>query len=147
MSPKTAVSSRLLLLIASFLCACAGAKAGPQVEINGHRFDVEIAADPASQARGLMFREHLAPGNGMLFVFPDTAPRAFWMKNTKIPLDMLFFDSARKLVSVQRQASPCRMDPCQLYPSEGPARYVLELNGGASDALDLKPGDEMQIKR
>lgn len=146
MSSKTPLGALGFLLTLSILsAACAEGTATPQVEINGHRFDVEIAADPVAQAHGLMFREHLAPGHGMLFVFPDSQPRAFWMKNTKIPLDMLFFDAERKLVSVQRQVPPCRIDPCQTYPSEGPARYVLELNGGASDTLNLKPGDELRI--
>jgi uncharacterized membrane protein (UPF0127 family) len=121
------------------------AAATPQVEIKGHRFDVEIAAEPRAWARGLMFREHLLPGHGMLFVFPDSEPRAFWMKNTKIPLDMLFFDANRKLVSVQREVPPCEADPCPTYPSGGPARYVLEVNGGASDFLEPEPGDELQI--
>lgn len=148
MSPKVASPTLFMLfMLAVCSCACARVAAGPQVEVNGNRFDVEIAADPESQARGLMFREHLAPGNGMLFVFPDSEPRAFWMKNTKIPLDMLFFDGNRKLVNVQRQVPPCHIDPCQTYPSDGPARYVLEVNGGASKKLGLKPGDELKIDR
>ena len=144
--PKSA-----LIACAALFCAllppwaCAQGAANPQVEINGHRFDVEIAADPAARARGLMYREHLMPGHGMLFVFPDSEPRAFWMKNTKISLDMLFFDAERKLVSVQREVPPCEADPCPTYPSDGPARFVLELNGGASDSLELESGDELRI--
>jgi uncharacterized membrane protein (UPF0127 family) len=83
----------------------------------------------------------------MLFVFDDDAPRAFWMKNTKISLDMLFFNAERKLVSVQHRVPPCVADPCPAYSSGAPARYVLELNGGQAEKLGLTPGDEMLIHR
>ncbi|MGA9343035.1 MAG: DUF192 domain-containing protein [Rhodanobacteraceae bacterium] len=117
------------------------------VEIDGHRLTAELAESDSARERGLMYREHMAPDHGMLFVFPDSAMRVFWMKNTKIALDMLFFDDQRKLISVQRRVPPCRSDPCPLYPSAGPARYVLELNGGQAEKLDVKPGDQLHIQR
>ena len=69
------------------------------------------------------------------------------MKNTKIPLDMLFFDADRKLLSVQHDVQPCTADPCPPYSSGAPARYVLELNAGQSKKLGVAPGDEMTIHR
>jgi uncharacterized membrane protein (UPF0127 family) len=125
--------------------ACAGE--GASVELAGHRYTVEIAADDASRTRGLMDRTEMAPDHGMLFVFEDDAPRAFWMKNTKIPLDMLFFDGDRKLVSIQHRVPPCVSDPCPGYSSGAPARYVLELNGGESEKLGLTSGDPIEIHR
>jgi uncharacterized membrane protein (UPF0127 family) len=131
--------------LATALPACAAG--GPSVEIKGQRFSIEIAEDEAARNQGLMNRTELAADHGMLFVFQDDAPRAFWMKNTKIPLDMLFFDAERRLVSVQHDVQPCLADPCPGYSSGAPARYVLELNGGQARELGLRSGDELQIHR
>jgi uncharacterized membrane protein (UPF0127 family) len=136
----------LALLI--WLQACAAPPAAsPDVEIQGKRITIEIADTDALREHGLMERTHMEDDHGMLFVFDDDAPRAFWMKNTKIPLDMLFFNADRKLVSVQHRVPPCIADPCPAYSSGAPARYVLELNGGQAQKLGLSPGDEMQIHR
>lgn len=79
--------------------------------------------------------------HGMLFVFPEAQPLTFWMKDTLIPLDMLFFDDAHRLVAIQANAPPCKADPCQVYPSVVPARYVLELNAGTAAKLGVRKGD------
>lgn len=134
-----------VLLAGAALQACAAS--GPYVELNGHRYTIEIAADNASREHGLMDRTEMAADHGMLFVFDDDQPRAFWMKNTKIPLDMLFFDGDNKLVSIQHNVPPCVADPCAAYSSGAPARYVLELNGGESEKLGLTSGDPIAIHR
>ena len=85
--------------------------------------------------------------HGILFVFDDDALRVFWMKNTKIPLDMLFLDADGKLISVQANVPPCVADPCPGYSSGAPARYVLELNAGESEKLGLSSGDPIEIHR
>ncbi|MCE5231748.1 MAG: DUF192 domain-containing protein [Mizugakiibacter sp.] len=135
-----------LLLLMSI--AAGASAAGPQrnyVALRGHRIAVEVANDDASRAQGLMFRDRIATDRGMLFVFADDAPREFWMKNTRIPLDMLFFDADGKLVAVQRDAQPCRQDPCAIYPSNAPARYVLELAGGSAARMGVTVGDTLSI--
>ncbi|GAP67330.1 hypothetical protein MBSD_n2651 [Mizugakiibacter sediminis] len=139
---KRALPLLFLLPAAAALAVKAG---DGYVTLRGHRITVEVAADDASRARGLMFRDRLAADHGMLFVFVDDAPREFWMKNTRIPLDMLFFDAAGKLVALQRDAQPCRQDPCAIYPSNAPARYVLELAGGSAARLGVAPGDVLSI--
>jgi uncharacterized membrane protein (UPF0127 family) len=150
--PGTAMTrSRCALLstacaLTATLSACS-AHAGPSVELKGHRFDVEIAADNDARARGLMFRDEMAADHGMLFLFDDEQPRVFWMKNTHIPLDILYFDHEYKLVSVQQRVPPCRSDPCAQYPSSGPAKYVLELNSGTADKLGVKAGDTLSVTR
>jgi uncharacterized membrane protein (UPF0127 family) len=136
-----------IAMLTASLAACAATPATPSVELNGQRFSIEIADNDAAREHGLMDRTEMAADHGMLFVFQDDAPRAFWMKNTKIPLDMLFFDADRRLVSVQHDVPPCTADPCPAYSSGAPARYVLELNGGQARKLGLAPGDEMQIHR
>ena len=115
--------------------------AGPSVTLDGRVFTVEVATTPSEQAHGLMQRTSMAAGHGMLFMFPDSQPRTFWMKNTLIPLDMLFFDADGRLVAIQANAQPCKADPCQLYPSDAPARYVLEVNAGTAAKLGARTGD------
>lgn len=138
-----------LFFVAVLACpagaASPAAAAGPVVTLDGHLFAVEIAITPAEQEHGLMDRTSMAADHGMLFVFPDSQPRTFWMKNTLIPLDMLFFDANRHLVAIQAEAQPCKADPCQLYPSNTPARYVLELNAGTAAKLGAREGDVITI--
>lgn len=123
------------------------AQAQPQVTLKGKRFLVELATDEVSRERGLMFREHMEANRGMLFIFERELPQAFWMKNTKIPLDMLFFDHDKKLVAMHDNVPPCKADPCPGYPSGAPAMYVLELNGGTAAKLGVKPGDVFELHR
>ena len=140
-------TQRTLAAAAVLLSGAAAAASGAYVEIKGHRYTIEVAADDAARAHGLMDRTHMDADHGMLFVFNDDMPRAFWMKNTKIPLDMLFFDGDKKLVSIQHNVPPCVADPCAAYSSGAPARYVLELNAGESEKLGLTSGDPIEIHR
>lgn len=111
------------------------------VELKGKRFAVEVADDGQERARGLMFREEMAADHGMLFIHDRQMPLAYWMKNTRIPLDILYFDDARRLVSQQRDVPPCSLgDNCPPYPSDAPARYVLELNAGQAEQMGLEDG-------
>jgi len=115
------------------------------VVLNGERFTVEIAETPDKQALGLMFRENLPDDHGMLFPFPVAAKRSFWMKNTRIPLDIFYFDENLALVSVSENTPPCRAQYCPSYPSSGPAKYVLELNAGKAAELGVQAGDVLQL--
>ncbi|MEL1266081.1 DUF192 domain-containing protein [Pseudoxanthomonas putridarboris] len=134
-----------LLALALLLSGCANA-GNPWVEIGGERFSVEIADDDAERARGLMFRDRLADGTGMLFIHDREEPQAYWMKNTRIPLDILYFDDDRKLVSQRRDTPPCSGgNACPSYPSGRPARYVLELNAGEAARLELQDGAELRF--
>jgi uncharacterized membrane protein (UPF0127 family) len=145
--------SWLSIPIVAATLACAACAAAPPAPVapagtptavlNGHRFSVEIADTPAQREHGLMDRTSMPGDHGMLFVFPDAEPRTFWMKNTLIPLDILYFDNARRLVSVQEDVPPCRADPCPVYPSIAPARYVLELNAGVAAKLGVRRGDSI----
>jgi uncharacterized membrane protein (UPF0127 family) len=129
------------------LCGCATASGDGDawVELKGKRFVVEIADDEAEREQGLMFRDEMAADHGMVFVHDAEEQQYYWMKNTKIPLDILYFDRARKLVSVAH-APPCSDgDRCPPFPSEGPALYVLELNAGTAESLGVKPGDELRF--
>ena len=130
----------LLPLLACAMSGCAGASQ-PWVEIAGQRYAVELADDDAERALGLMFRDAMADDRGMLFIHDRQEPQAYWMKNTRIALDILYFDNDRKLVSQQRGVPPCSLgDACPSYPSNAPARYVLELNAGQAEKLKLQDG-------
>ena len=102
----------------------------------------EIARTEDEHARGLMWRERLGDGEGMLFVFREEDDHAFWMKNTLIPLDMVFVDSGRRVVGVVANATPGSLEP----RSGGRSRYVLEVPGGWAAARGVGAGDRMTIE-
>ena len=133
-----------LLSLLAPLSGCASSEL-PWVELNGRRFQVEVARDDAARARGLMFRDSLPTDHGMLFVFERPEPQAFWMRNTRIPLDILYFDAQRRLVSIAAGVPPCTTPQCPSYPSEGPAQYTLELNAGMARKLGTERGDELLL--
>ena len=144
MKPLARLTAVCFALTITGACAT-GASTGPWVELKGHRFSVEIADDDAERARGLMFRDEMAADHGMIFVHDAEEPQAYWMKNTRIPLDILYFDNNRLLVSQQRDIPPCSAgNACPSYPSSAPARYVLELNAGEAARLGLEDGAVLQ---
>lgn len=106
--------------------------AGPRV------FHVELADDPRETQLGLMFRRSMADSEGMLFDFGDEERRSFWMRNTYIPLDMLFIRADGTIESIAERTTPLSD---KSVPSKGAVRYVLEINGGLSDELGIEPGD------
>jgi uncharacterized protein len=141
---RTSAIAIAFIAAASITTACASGDSGTWVELKGKRFDVEVADDDDERRRGLMFRDAMPADSGMLFVHEREEPQAYWMKNTRIPLDILYFDGKRKLVSVQRRVPPCSAgDRCPPYPSEGTVLYVLELNAGMAEKLRVAPGDEV----
>lgn len=103
--------------------------------------DIEIANDDYQIQTGLMYRNMLQGNHGMLFIFPDEAMRSFYMKNTRIPLDIIYFDADSTLVSIQKNAVPFNETS---LPSEAPAKFVLEVNAGLSDEWQLGVGDKIQ---
>ena len=105
-------------------------------------FTVEIAETKDERSRGLMFREALDPHAGMLFIFPDQDLRIFWMKNTKIPLDLIFMDDNKRIVHIHHNATP--MSEANIS-SRVPARYVLEVNAGMANKCGLARGDKVKI--
>jgi len=134
---------RLLLCVLMLIACTACASGEPSVELGGRTFSVEIADTREKQALGLMFRDVMPADHGMLFIFPGESLRSFWMKNTRIPLDIMYFDSDLKLVSISADTPPCRVSRCPSYPSRAPAKYVLELNAGTAMELGVVPGDRL----
>ena len=104
------------------------------------KLDIEIADTDFDIQTGLMYRNSMEKNQGMLFVFDDVKKRYFYMKNTKIPLDLVFIDNNKKIVSFQKNAKP--FDESSL-PSNAPAKYVLEINAGLVEAWELMVGDHI----
>ncbi|HEX7829445.1 MAG TPA: DUF192 domain-containing protein [Thermoanaerobaculia bacterium] len=117
---------------------------GPRITMpDGAVYAVEVVADPEERSQGLMYRDHLRPNAGMLFAFPDDDVYAFWMKNTLIPLDMLWIDVNKNVVHVKHDVPPCKIDDCPSYSPGVSARYVLELAAGEAKKHNLKAGDKL----
>ena len=108
------------------------------------KIDAEIADKDEERMNGLMFRENLSENKGMLFVFDNEETRTFWMKNTLIPLDMIFIGKNLEIVDI-KYAVPCKEEPCTLYTSEKPAKYVLEVNANFTAKNKIKIGDKLSI--
>lgn len=106
-------------------------------------FQVEVANTPRTREKGLMFRDSLPENGGMLFVYDGTQPAAMWMKNTRIPLDILFIDEEKRIINIHEEAIPYSETP--LF-SRRAARYALELSGGAVEKNGIKAGDLVQFE-
>lgn len=117
------------------------AYAAPTVTLGGRPFQLEVASTDALREHGLMDRDALAADAGMAFVFADEQPRRFWMKNTRIPLDIVYLDAGGRVVSV-RQMAPFDLTG---VPSGGPAKYAIELNAGTAARVGLKAGDAVAL--
>src|SRR5215471_19831952 len=133
---------RKSLVLAWFvvLLQVSACQAQPQVTIatEGGRqltFQVEVADTPAKRELGLQYRRDLAVDRGMIFLFPTESEHSFWMKNTPIPLDMIFINSERRIVGIVEQATPFSLDSRSVT---GTSQYVLEINGGLSQRYGLK---------
>jgi uncharacterized membrane protein (UPF0127 family) len=142
---------RLVLLAIALLCGPAVASAQAPVSFGRgeldiettrgrHHFAIELATTSDQQVRGLMYRRTLAANAGMLFLYDDDHEIQMWMKNTLIPLDMIFIRADGTVLSVAERAVPQSL---ATIPSKGPARAVLEVNGGTAARLGIKPGDRV----
>ena len=147
-----------LLVAAVLLAACSApqqtaptpppaAVSGPRVVLpDGGIIHVELATDDATRAQGLMYRDHMAEDRGMLFLFPESGDYPFWMKNTLIPLDMIWIDDQRRIVHVASDVPPCKADPCPNYPPNATAKYVLELAAGVAAKHHLANGQTLRFE-
>jgi hypothetical protein len=138
---KACVLGLLTFLPATLHARCVDSAVAIRGDWGQARFSVEVADSPAEQARGLMFVEQMPIMSGMLFVYPSPRSASFWMRNTLIPLDMLFFDETGTLTRVHAMAQPLDETP---IPGGDAVQFVLEINGGLADRLGIAPGDVMQ---
>lgn len=140
--------SRLLFLLTVLITLNAVAcEAQPKVTISTKAgrevaFQVEIADTPAKRSMGLQYRKELGSDRGMIFLFPAESPQAFWMKNTPIPLDMIFIDRERRIVGIVEQTVPFSLDTRSVAV---PSQFVLEINGGLAKRLGIQAGDRVRF--
>jgi hypothetical protein len=113
--------------------------------IGNELIELEVARTPEQQAMGLMFRESLADSRGMLFPFSEPKPTRFWMKNTKIALDMIFIRDG-EVRAIATEVPPCTSDPCPTYGTQELIDHVLELRAGRATELGIEVGDIIQIE-
>jgi len=115
------------------------------LSINNHVFNVELAVSEIEHHQGLMRRKLLAANNGMLFIYSEPQLLSFWMKETLIPLDLIFFNSDGELLEKIENIPPCQAMPCKIYANKQAAQYVLELSAGSASKFSLKTGDKFTI--
>jgi uncharacterized membrane protein (UPF0127 family) len=149
------VTSRraLLLLLAALPASFFASSAGAQLQhfatseltivsaTGPHRFTVEVAETSAQMEQGLMFRRSMPPDAGMLFDYKAPTVATMWMRNTFIPLDMLFVDAQGRIVNIRERAVPQSLD---VIAAAAPVRAVIELNGGTAARLGIAPGDRVE---
>ena len=145
------------LLAALALAAPAGAQplATRRVFLSSVAYELEVASDPASRERGLMGRDAIDPRGGMLFIFPDDAPRVFWMRDCKVDIDIVFLDLSGRVVAAHRmRAEPLRqpqegeeqyLSRLRRYASNAPARFAIELRAGSLSQLGLSLGSLVDV--
>ncbi len=155
----------LLLLALALFSACLAGDARPVPARTGPRacwtldecIRLEVVSTTEARQRGLMFRDTLSPGHGMLFVFPSGNASSIWMKNMRFSIDILWLDGTGKIVGAKENAPPCAQEPCEVYsaPSASPSvtapagafpRFVLEVPAGFLKAQGLAVGSRLKLE-
>jgi uncharacterized membrane protein (UPF0127 family) len=139
------MQTRALVLALAFVLSCSREPVAIVHTARGPvRISLEVVADDASRTRGLMYRRELADGHGMLFVFDQEQEHSFWMKNTVIPLDMIFIAADRRIVGIHSNAVPLELTPISVGH---PSKWVLEVAGGYTARSAISPGNEIEFER
>ncbi|MBI2367784.1 MAG: DUF192 domain-containing protein [Deltaproteobacteria bacterium] len=138
-------SVAVLFALMSITSSCS---AEPRVVISTREgreavFQVEVADTPAKRELGLQYRRELAADRGMIFLFPAPSLQSFWMKNTPLPLDMIFIGSDRKIAGIVEQTVPFSLDSRSVPAA---SQFVLEINGGLSKRLGIRAGDSVRFE-
>lgn len=141
-----------LLLIALIILIMAGLMQNNQkarICFKKHCFEVEIAQTDRERKQGLMFRKKLAQDKGMLFIFEQEKEHSFWLKNTLIPLDIIWLDENQRVVFIEKNALPCpaQEEKCQSIKPNKKAKYVLEINAGLAEKINLQTGDKLSFRQ
>lgn len=141
--PLFTLTLSLFLVISLTACKMPFSESRPTLTFSNlpdKQFSIEIVDTPENRSKGLMEREQLAADHGMLFLFPDYQKRNFWMKNTLIPLDIIYAKD-NQITQILEFVPPCEAEPCDLYPSTEEVNQALEFNAGTAKELGIKVGD------
>ena len=115
------------------------------ITIGGKKISVEIADTPDKRALGLSYRDNIDTADGMLFIFESQGIYSFWMKNTKIPLDIIWINKDLEVVDIKKNVQPCVSEKCESYSSTFDSLYVLEINSGLTEKYGIKIGDKLEL--
>lgn len=129
-----------LIIVLLIFIGCSP-KIQPTITFSDTTYNIQIANTQAARTRGLMNVPHMDNNQGMLFVFEDEQPRSFWMKNTLIPLDLIFLNKNFEVVEIKENFEPCLTTECPSYTSQNPSSYVLELNAGEVSSQKINVGN------
>ncbi len=143
MKPGTPAFFTALVCLLMVFSACSESPSPEESQVcfNQHCFRVELAATPEERARGLMYRESLSQDRGMLFIFEHKTDISIWMRNTLIPLDIIWLDESLVVVDIKENVQPCTTPECPIFQPQQEAIYVLELNAGKAREVGLSIGD------
>lgn len=140
----------IYLLLLLFMVACSDEQAvfkqGKVIFTHKDSLRVDVAETAEQRAKGLMFKQYLAANTGLLFVFETETIQRVWMKNTLIPLDVVFISQQGVIISMIEHLKPCLIEVCDIYPSKGNALYMLEMNAGDVDKYHLTIGLQVWIQ-
>lgn len=132
----------VFMLVMMFMCSgCFFGDVPAKACLRGQCYKIEMAKTPQSREKGLMFRERLDTGHGMLFFFDEPGKHGFWMKNMAFPIDILWLGEDKKIVHIESNVPPCQQDPCVVYVPKKPAAYVLEIQAGEARRRGIVAGD------
>ena len=121
--------------------------ANQQICINEKCFNIELAKTESERKQGLMYRTHLNEDSGMLFLFQEESKHAFWMKNTLLPLDLIWIDKNKDIIKIKKETPPClETTLCPSYFPDSDSLYVLEINGGLTEKYNIIPGQKANFK-
>ena len=113
--------------------------------MNNNCFNVELAETKEQQAQGLMGRKDLAQDSGIFFVYKEEGIYSFWMKDTLIPLDIIWINKNKEIIHIEKNAQPCKTEPCLRYGPEQKSKYVLEINAGLTEKLNINIGQKIEF--
>jgi uncharacterized membrane protein (UPF0127 family) len=142
--PFKKVSLSIFAVIILSMTGCSQAEQG-RVCLNDKCFNVEVVRHGKKRTQGLMFRDRLDYDKGMLFISEESKNYGFWMKNTYIPLDIIWINGEGEVVFIKENAQPCKSDSCSAFRPQEKTKYVLELNAGVVSDIKLKVGDRLDF--
>jgi len=143
---RTAATFSLALALAAACGSSSGAGTVSFPDAGGASVKVEVADTPDKQTVGLMYRASLAEDRGMWFIFPEEQARAFWMKNVKFPIDIIFVDKEYKIRTIWKSVPPCAAEPCPIYHSGAAVQYVLEVVSGFCERHGVRENQRVTYK-
>ena len=135
----------ILILISGLIFVIYKYQISDRVCFKNNCFEVELAITQEEKILGLMFRKSLGRNKGMIFVFNEEGIYPFWMKDTLIPLDIIWISSNNEVVFISENTQPCEEDLCSSITPTQKAKYVLEINAGVSKEIGLKVGDKLEM--